>query len=96
MGLTDSDVSRHAVCELVNLFSGALRKDRFRRKDGQLFGLDTQGVRFPVSSSNSKDYLPVGDCLIGHIDGPDCMALVYMNSAGVKQMIGYTMSSWYG
>jgi zinc protease len=33
---------------------------------------------------------------MGHIDGPDCMALAYMNSAGVNQMIGYTVPSWYG
>ena len=38
----------------------------------------------------------MGNCLIGHIDRPDCMALAYMNSAGVKQMVGYTVPTWYG
>ena len=33
---------------------------------------------------------------MGHIDGPDAMALALMNSAGVYQMIGYTVPTWYG
>ena len=38
----------------------------------------------------------MGNCLMGHIDGPDAMALAYMKSAGVCQMIGYTVTTWYG
>ncbi len=33
---------------------------------------------------------------MGHIDGPDAMALAFMNSAGVRQMMGYTVPTWYG
>jgi zinc protease len=33
---------------------------------------------------------------MGHIDGPQAMALAFMNSAGVNQMIGYTVPTWYG
>jgi zinc protease len=72
------------------------RNGTFRCKDGQLFGLDIQGTRLPIRSDNPKVYLPVGNCLMGHIDGPQCMAVAYMNSAGVNQMIGYTVPSWYG
>lgn len=72
------------------------RNGQFRSQAGQLFGLDTQGRRFPVQSENPKVYLPVGNCLMGHIDGPDAMALAYMNSAGVCQMAGYTVPTWYG
>ena len=72
------------------------RNGVFRCKDGRLFGVDTGGVKLPIRSDNPKVYLPVGNCLIGHIDGPDCMALAYMQSAGVQQMIGYTVPSWYG
>lgn len=72
------------------------RNGQFRSQAGQLFGLDTQGRRFPVRSDNSKVYLPVGNCLMGHIDGPDAMVLAFMNSAGVCQMIGYTVPTWYG
>jgi hypothetical protein len=72
------------------------RNGQFRCADGRLFGLDTQGHRFPIDSPNPKVYLPVGNCLMGHIDGPQAMALAWMNSAGVDQMIGYTVTTWYG
>ena len=72
------------------------RNGQFRCADGVLYGLDTKGARFPVQSPNPKVFLPIGNCLMGHIDGKDAMALAFMNSAGVHQMIGYTVTSWYG
>jgi len=74
----------------------AYRNGQFRSQAGQLAGIDLQGRRYPVSSDNPKVYLPVGNCLMGHIDGPDAMALAFLNSAGVYQMIGYTVPTWYG
>ena len=68
----------------------------FRSKAGELFGVDTQGEKIPIRSDSPKVYLPIGNCLMGHIDGPDAMALAFMNSAGVRQMIGYTVLTWYG
>jgi len=72
------------------------RNGQFRCQDGRLFGLDTQGQRHPIDSPNPKVYMPVGNCLMGHIDGRQCMALAWMNSAGVKQMLGYTVPTWFG
>ncbi|MBN1417272.1 MAG: hypothetical protein JXP34_00760, partial [Planctomycetes bacterium] len=72
------------------------RNGRFISEKGQLWGIDTAGTRLPIVSPNPKVFLPVGNCLIGHIDGPDAMALAYMNAAGVRQMIGYTVPTWYG
>lgn len=74
----------------------AYRNGSFRHEDGRLYGLATDGRRFPVDSPNPKVYLPIGNCLMGHIDRPDCMATSWMNSAGVRQMIGYTVPTWYG
>jgi len=68
----------------------------FRCAEGQLFGLDTRGQRFPIHSPHPKVYLPIGNCLLGNIDRRDCMALAWMNSAGVHQMLGYTVPTWYG
>lgn len=68
----------------------------FKHADGQLFGEDTTGRRLPIVSPNPKLYLPVGNCLMGHIDKPDCMATSWLNSGGVCQMIGYTVPTWYG
>ncbi|MFN9718911.1 MAG: hypothetical protein ACK58L_09475 [Planctomycetota bacterium] len=72
------------------------RNGEFQSRAGELFGVDTMGNRIPISSANPKVYLPIGNCLMGHIDGPDAMALAFMNSAGVRQMIGYTVPTWYG
>lgn len=72
------------------------RNGEFQSKAGELFGVDTKGNKIPILSSNPKVYLPIGNCLMGHIDGPDAMALAFMNSAGVRQMMGYTVPTWYG
>ncbi len=72
------------------------RNGYFQSKGGDLFGVDTKGRKFPIVSPNPKVYLPIGNCLMGHIDGPDAMALAFMKSAGVRQMIGYTVLTWYG
>jgi zinc protease len=72
------------------------RNGQFRSKAGGMRGVDTFGGETEVRSANPKVYLPVGNCLMGHIDGPDAMALAWMNAAGVRQMIGYTVPTWFG
>jgi len=72
------------------------RNGTFRSENGKLFGMDVEGERFPVEAPEPKVYLPIGNCLMGHIDGKDAMALAWMKSAGVRQMIGYTVPTWYG
>ena len=72
------------------------RNGFFKSKAGQMFGEDTQKKRLEIDSPNAKVYLPIGNCLMGHIDGPDAMALAWMNDVGVKQMIGYTVPTWFG
>lgn len=72
------------------------RNGFFKSKQGQMFGEDTSKKRFEIESPYAKVYLPIGNCLMGHIDGPDAMALAWMNDAGVRQMIGYTVPTWFG
>jgi zinc protease len=72
------------------------RNGSFRCEHGRLYGRDAAGQRYPIESPNPKVYMAVGNCLMGHIDNRDAMALAYMNSAGVAQMIGYTVNTWYG
>lgn len=72
------------------------RGGQFRCAAGQLYGLDTKKQRHPISSDHVRVYLPIGNCLMGHVDGRDAMALAFMNSAGVTQMAGYTVPTWYG
>ncbi len=68
----------------------------FLSQHGQLFGSDTQKNRFNVTSPNPKVYLAIGNCLMAHIDDPEAMALAWMHSAAVRQMIGYTVTTWFG
>jgi len=72
------------------------RDGQFRCHKGQLFGLDLQKKAHLVQSPNPKVYLPVGNCLIGWIPGRECMALAFMRTAGVHQMFGYVVPTWYG
>jgi zinc protease len=68
----------------------------FVHKNGVIYGKSVDGKLYAVDSANPKVYMPVGNCLIGRIDGADCMATSYMRSCGVKQMIGYTVPTWFG
>lgn len=72
------------------------RNGHFLSKAGSMVGRDTAGEVYPVLSPNPKVYLPIGNCLMGHIDGPDAMALAWMKNVGVRQMLGYTKPTWYG
>jgi len=68
----------------------------FTSHNGVLTGEDTKKNKYKLASPNPKVYMPVGNCLMGCIDGPDAMALAWLNSAGVYQMFGYTVPSGYG
>ena len=72
------------------------RNGQFRCKDGVLLGIDLKRNVYPIRSDNPKVYLPVGNCLMGRIRDKQSMALAWMGSAGVNQMVGYVVSTWYG
>ncbi len=72
------------------------RNGFFKSKDGRMFGEDTKRKRIEIKSTNPKVYLPIGNCLMGNINGPDAMALAWMNDVSVMQMIGYTKPTWFG
>jgi formylglycine-generating enzyme required for sulfatase activity len=69
---------------------------RFCSRKGNLFGIDTEGQAHPVQSPNPKVYLASGNCLAGHVIDREAMALAWIHSAGVRQVIGYTVSTWFG
>lgn len=74
-----------------NLPGGAVVHER-----GALCTVSADTTRHPFASPNPKVYLPVGNCLIGHIDTRDCLATAWLHSGGVAQMIGYTAVTFYG
>ena len=55
-----------------------------------------------LASRKPKVYSAAGNCLMAHIPagsvdgGGGCMALAWMKSAGVRQMLGYIEPTWYG
>ncbi|MBI4880214.1 MAG: hypothetical protein HY812_11240 [Planctomycetes bacterium] len=72
------------------------RSGQFRCQDGRLFGLDLAGRVLPVDSPNPKVYGPAGNCLMGLVEDRSTMAPAWIHSAGVRQMIGFVVSTWYG
>ena len=54
------------------------------------------GKRHDLKKASLKVYVGAGNCLIGHVDRRDCMATAWMHAAGVEQLAGYTVPSWYG
>jgi len=74
-------------------------------RNGRVIGVSTTGGHtsmhlsdhgWEVASPNPKVWLAAGNCLIGHIDSNNSMALAMMHSVGVTQMVGYTVTTWYG
>ncbi len=72
------------------------RNGYFKSAQGQMFGQDVRRKQIEIDSQNPKVYLPIGNCLMGDIDGADAMALAWMNDCGVRQMLGYMEPTWYG
>ena len=72
-------------------------KGQFVCKDGWMIAVSRDGKKkFPIDSPNPKIYLPWGNCLMGHVDGKQAMALAWMHSVGVNQMFGYVVPQWNG
>ena len=66
-------------------------------QDGNIMGVDIQGYIYPVKHNGSpKVYSSAGNCYMGLIDNPNCMALSWMHSVGVIQMTGYITGTWFG
>lgn len=65
-------------------------------------GAPGKGLGKPVkvaASENPKVFLPVGNCLVGHIDAKhakDSLILALQRSAAVRQSVGYTIETWFG
>ena len=73
------------------------RNGHFIQRGGVLTGKALDDSEHEVNSPNPKVYLPVGNCLMGNIPATnECMALAWMNSGAARQMIGYTVPTWFG
>jgi len=72
------------------------RNGTFGHQEGVIFGKALDGTVHRLASANPKVYLPIGNCLMGNVPGGDCMALSWMASGGVRQMVGYVQPTWFG
>ena len=68
----------------------------FLAKDGKLIGKPSNGDAFEIHATGSKIHLASGNCLWGHIDKPDCMALAMIRNANVDTFVGYVVPTWFG
>ena len=69
-------------------------------RNGTLVPLDRPSGK-PIApelpaSPNPKVFFPVGNCLVGHCDGPNSMVCTTMGRLGVRQLAGYTVVTWFG
>lgn len=74
----------------------SVKAGQIRCDKGQLYTLGVDRTRRNFTSPGSKVYLPMGNCLIGHCDGPDSMVAAWLHTGGVTQMYGYTAVTFYG
>jgi hypothetical protein len=88
--------SGHATWMDLQLGYPPHKRGQLRCKDGVLYGVDLKGNRYPLRSPEPKVYLPAGNCLMGLIRDKQSMAVAWLGSGGVDQMIGYVVSTWYG
>ena len=73
------------------------KNGQFICMSSNLIGKSMDGALYPVTHNGSPKVLSAaGNCLIGHIKSPNCMALAWMHSVGVVQMTGYVVSTWFG
>ncbi len=95
-GHPDLFVTSGHASERVWALGYTYKNGHFASAGGKMFGVNLAGHRYPVDSPNPKVFLAIGNCLMGHIAGPDSMALGWIGSGGVDQFVGYTVVTWYG
>ena len=75
----------------------AFKSGKFRCHAGQLYGCELSGSKIDVKRTRSpKIFSAAGNCLMGHVSDENCMALGWMHSASVVQMVGYVVPTWFG
>ena len=75
----------------------AFKSGKFCCHAGQLYGCELSGSKIDVKRTSSpKIFSAAGNCLMGHVSDENCMALGWMHSASVVQMVGYVVPTWFG
>lgn len=71
----------------------------FVAEEGKLFGVPSKqsgDKPFTIEVTGSKIHLASGNCLLGNVDKPDCIALMMIRHANVDMLMGYVVPTWFG
>jgi len=58
---------------------------------GHLYGDPYSGPNIDILSDNPKIYFALGNCLVGQVNGPNCMVPAWIRSGGAKLVTGYVV-----
>jgi len=65
-------------------------------RDGALVVRCHDGRVLPLTHTSPKAWIGAGNCLLGHVTGPDSLAAVAIESYGVRAHVGYVVVTWFG
>jgi zinc protease len=65
-------------------------------RDGTLVVRCHDGRVLPLTDASPKAWVGAGNCLLGHVNGPDALAAVAIESFGVRAHVGYVVVTWFG
>lgn len=65
-------------------------------RDGALVVRCHDGRVLPLVHASPKAWIGAGSCLLGHVNGPDALAAVAIESFGVRAHVGYVVVTWFG
>ena len=65
-------------------------------RNGALVVRCHDGRVLPLAHASPKAWIGAGNCLLGHVNGPDSLAAVAIESFGVRAHVGYVVVTWFG
>lgn len=68
----------------------------FGPRNGLMVVECADGRVIPVNQHAPKVWIGVGNCLMGHVNGPDSLAAVAIEDFGVRAHVGYVVVTWFG
>ena len=64
--------------------------------EGDLLARTPSGEDIPLRNEGPTAMLGAGSCLLGHVPDASALPLAFIRHGGVRQIIGYATTTWYG
>jgi len=89
--------SGHATESELNL-GYCFRSGQIRCSEGHICGHSLDGAQYKLALQDDRPRIlsAAGNCLMGHVRDEHSMAIAWLHSAGVVQMLGYVVPTWFG